>query len=163
LVAISAASAEVVRPATISKGKATRFITSPFVIPCRQTGGFDASTCKPNPCDNPHNPTCAVLKVPKFFNFVTKPPRSNRGQMPPFYAFVGKPHTLSNTVAVGIQLICESLIRSGELFYSPRHMLHAERARTYIGRRGIKGRHSRSRADEGDSRRRGDCRQRQRD
>src|SRR5262249_28453991 len=84
----------------------------------------------------PAAPTCAALKVPKFFNFVTKPPRSNRRQMLPFYAFVGKLYSLSNSVAVGIQLICESLIRSRQLFYSPRHVLHAERARTYVGAKG---------------------------
>jgi hypothetical protein len=33
LVAISAASAEVVRPATMRNGKATRFITNPFFYP----------------------------------------------------------------------------------------------------------------------------------
>jgi hypothetical protein len=69
LVAISAASADVVRPATISNGKATRFITDPSLIPCRQTDGFDASTGKPIFCDNPRSPDCAQLETPQVFQF----------------------------------------------------------------------------------------------
>jgi uncharacterized protein (DUF427 family) len=43
--------------------------------------------------------------------------------MLPFYAFIGKLHTLLETVAAGIHLTCEGLIGSAELFthsdYSP--------------------------------------------
>src|SRR6516225_7668339 len=53
LVAISAANAEVVRPATISNGKATRFITSPFVIPVEM-----AALAPP-----PANPISAMIRA----------------------------------------------------------------------------------------------------
>jgi hypothetical protein len=59
------------------------------------------------------------LKLRKFFNFATKLPRLIRRQMLPFYAFVGKLHTLLETVAAGIHLMCESFTGSAELFIHP--------------------------------------------
>src|SRR5262245_38286101 len=67
--AISAARAEVVRPAIISKGKATRFITSPFVIPVQQMAPLTPSTCKPNPCDNPRSPDLRSFETSRVFQF----------------------------------------------------------------------------------------------
>jgi hypothetical protein len=49
------------------------------------------------------------LKRLEFFNFATAQPRLNREQVLPFYAFVGKLHTLLKTVADGIHIIRESL------------------------------------------------------
>jgi hypothetical protein len=56
--------------------------------------------------------------------------------MLPFYAFVGKLHTLLETVAVGIHLMCKSFIGSAELFI---RLISAEAASAYIGRRDING------------------------
>ncbi len=39
--------------------------------------------------------------------------------MLPFYAFVGKLHTLSKTVAAGIHLMCESLIVLANVLIHP--------------------------------------------
>ncbi|MFY9770903.1 MAG: hypothetical protein WAK04_11790 [Xanthobacteraceae bacterium] len=61
--AMSAASAEVVSPATISNEKATLFITSPF-HPRQQIGALEASTCKPNSCDNPRIPDVRASETP---------------------------------------------------------------------------------------------------
>src|SRR5690242_6530597 len=106
--AMSAASAEVVRPATMSNGKATLFITSPFIPVSRWA------------CDGPRlqsilartrtAPICAALKLHGLFNFAIEQPRLKRRQVLPFYAFVGKLHTLLKTVAAGIHLISESVI-----------------------------------------------------
>src|SRR6516165_10596584 len=125
LPAISATSAEVLRPATISNRKATRFITSPFFIPCRQTGGFDASTCKLS-YDDLRSPDVRLWNFVNFSMFATEQPRLNREQMLPFYAFVGKLHTLSRSVAVGIQLICERFL-SVRTLRQPLYKFHPRR------------------------------------
>src|SRR5262249_53325486 len=119
--AISAASGEGVRPATISNGKATRFITIPFLSPSTD-GAFDAPPPANPILRKPAAPTCAALKLVEFFNFATEQPRLNRGQVPPFYAFVGKLYTLSRSVAVGVKFVLERLICSRQLFFlSPTH------------------------------------------
>src|SRR5437764_8706481 len=63
--AMSAASAEVVRPATISNGKATLFITSPF-IPV-SSWAFEGPSLQSNSCENPHSPDMRGLE--NFTNF----------------------------------------------------------------------------------------------
>jgi hypothetical protein len=55
----------------------------------------------PIPAITHASPNCAALKLREFFIFATEQPRLNRGQMLSFYAFVGKLHTLLETVAAG--------------------------------------------------------------
>src|SRR5215472_15778726 len=78
-------------------------------------------------------PICVALKLHEFLNFASDQPRLKRRQMLPFYAFVGKLHSLSTTVATGIHRISERAV-SGDggngvrlgLYVSPRHRPRSE-------------------------------------
>jgi hypothetical protein len=49
-------------------------------------------------------------ELAKYFSFATAQPSLNPRQMMPFYAFVGKLHTLSKSVAAGIHRpLCHAL------------------------------------------------------
>jgi hypothetical protein len=105
---MSAASAEVVRPATTSNGKANLFITNPFSIPCRQ---FEQPTA-PNPA-HPAHPAMRGYERHEFFNFATEQPSLKRQQMLPFYAFVGKLYTFLESVAGRLHVIWLEFFRWG--------------------------------------------------
>src|SRR5437764_12534192 len=68
--AMSAASAEVVRPATISNGKATLFITSPFIPVSRWA--CEGPSLQSNSCENPHSPDMRGLETSRTFQFCTR-------------------------------------------------------------------------------------------
>jgi hypothetical protein len=82
---MSAASAEVVRPATTSNGKANLFITNPFLSPA---GGLISQPLQT--CGTPCAPRMRGDERHEFFNFATEQPSLKQQQMLPFYAFVGK-------------------------------------------------------------------------
>src|ERR1700758_301156 len=83
-------------------GKVKRLVSyRPPFYPRRQIGtraALPANRISATICAAPIR---AALKLPEFFNFATEQPRLNRRQMLSFYAFIGKLHTLSKTVAVG--------------------------------------------------------------
>jgi hypothetical protein len=57
----------------------------------------------------PHSPDMRGFELNEFLNFASEQPRLKRRQMLPFYAFVGKLHSLSKTVATGIHLTSASV------------------------------------------------------
>jgi hypothetical protein len=90
LVAMSAAIAELAKPATKAKDKATLFITCPFYCPCLYSGDPNVSgRYEANPCSATRPTNLRSVNLREFFNFVNEQPSLKQRQMLTFYAFSG--------------------------------------------------------------------------